>query len=449
MSRGIWGVDIRSLETGERLFQTNAGRLMMPASNMKILTVAAAAETLGWDARFTTTVEASGIVSAGTLDGDLIVRGGGDPTINTREDRGSAVFDEWALALRAAGISHITGRVVGDDQAFDDEGLGPGWSWDYLQYGYAAPSGALQYNEDVATLRVQPAASAGEPAVVEFGAGSGLTLLNRAMTGAAGSAETIDFRRHLDRPILELTGSIPLGSAAIARNVAVVNPTEFFAQALKDALIARGITVAGAVVDLDDIAAEFQGSPRERQVIASTLSPTLREIAAVLMKVSHNLYAETLLKAMGATDGALGTTQGGRTAARTVFRAWGVPDDAYVQVDGSGLSRYNYVTAETLTSILQHLYADARHREPFAATLAVAGKDGTVEKRMRKTRAEGNALTKTGSIANVRTLSGYVRTRDGENLAFAILANDFVIPAATVNWIMDLAVETLSNFTRR
>ena len=135
MQRGTWAVDIRSLDSGERLFQLNAGKLMMPASNMKILTVAAAAETLGWESRFTTRLEALGVVADGRLEGDLIVRGGGDPTINTRGGRAAAVMDEWAAALRAAGIEHVDGRVVGEDQAFDDEGLGPGWSWDYLQYG--------------------------------------------------------------------------------------------------------------------------------------------------------------------------------------------------------------------------------------------------------------------------------------------------------------------------
>ncbi len=117
--------------------------------------------------------------------------------------------------------------------------------------------------------------------------------------------------------------------------------------------------------------------------------------------------------------------------------------------DGSGLSRYNYVTAGTLATVLEHLYKDPRHREPFAATLPIAGKDGTISSRLKGTRAEGNALAKTGSIANVRALSGYVRTRDGEMLAFSILTNDFVIPSSTVNYIADLGVEILSNFTRK
>ena len=117
--------------------------------------------------------------------------------------------------------------------------------------------------------------------------------------------------------------------------------------------------------------------------------------------------------------------------------------------DGSGLSRYNYVTAETLTTVLSQMYKDPRHREAFASTLPIAGKDGTISSRLKRTRAEGNAIAKTGSIANVRALSGYVKTRDGETLVFSILTNDFVIPVATVNYIADLGVEILSNFTRK
>jgi len=120
----------------------------------------------------------------------------------------------------------------------------------------------------------------------------------------------------------------------------------------------------------------------------------------------------------------------------------------YVPIDGSGLSRYNYVTAETMVTVLEHMYRDPRHRDALLATLPIAGRDGTMATRLRKTRAEGNAAAKTGSIANVRALSGFVKTRDGEMLVFSILANDFVIPSATITWIADVAVETLANFSR-
>jgi serine-type D-Ala-D-Ala carboxypeptidase/endopeptidase (penicillin-binding protein 4) len=445
--RGVWAVDIRSLDTGERLYELNAGKLMMPASNMKILTLAAAADALGWDYRFATTLATRGTTANGILHGDLIVRGTGDPSLNSREGRADIVLNDWTRALQGAGIFSIDGRVVGDDQAFDDDGIGAGWAWDYLQYGYAAPVGALEFNENLATLTASPGSLPGATAIVTLSAGSGLELVNRATTGAAGSPNTIDYRRRLDRAVLEVSGSIPWGGPGSTRSVAVVNPTIFFAQSLKDGLGARGVVVTGDAADFDDIAAEMAGG--ELRVLAQTFSPPLKEIAAVLMKASQNMYAESLLKALGASRQGLGTAEGGRVAVRSTLQAWGIPPDAHVIFDGSGLSRYNYVTASTLVAVLERMYRDPRHREAFVGTLPIAGRDGTIETRLRKTRAEGNAVAKTGSISNARSLSGFVKTRGGEMLVFSILANDFVIPAATITWMADLAVEMLSNFSRQ
>jgi D-alanyl-D-alanine carboxypeptidase/D-alanyl-D-alanine-endopeptidase (penicillin-binding protein 4) len=449
MARGVWGVDIRSLDTGERLYERNPDRLMMPASNMKIVTTAAAATILGWNHRFSTTLETTAPLEGGVLKGDLIVRGGGDPSINTREGRAAAVLAEWASALRAAGITRIDGRIIGDDNAFDDETLGSGWAWDDLSAGYAAPVGALEFNENLATLTIAPAARAGDPAIVKLSPGSGLRLLTRVNTAEAAASSDVSYRRRLDEPVLEVSGAIAAGSSTLERTVAVVNPTVFFAQSLKDYLIERGIDVSGPAVDLDDVAAQLATASGERRVLVSTQSPALREVATVLMKVSQNLYAETFLKAIGASRGGLGTFEGGLSSVRTTLTSWKIPEDGYVLVDGSGLSRYNYLAASTVTAILEHVYKDPALREPFLTTLPIAGKDGTISTRMKRTRAEGNALAKTGSISNARSLSGFVKTRDGEMLVFSILANDFVIPAATVNWIADLAVEHLSNFTRK
>jgi serine-type D-Ala-D-Ala carboxypeptidase/endopeptidase (penicillin-binding protein 4) len=446
MSQGLWGVEVKSLDSGQVLFEHNARTLVMPASNMKILTLATAAETLGWDYCFTTRLETAAPVENGVLKGDLIVRGSGDPTINSRNARAAAVFDEWAAALKAAGIVEVDGAIVGDDNAFDDQGLGAGWSWDYLQYGYAAPVGALEVNENVAHLTVRPASRVGEAVRLDLDPGSGLQVINHAYTGDPTSAATIDFERRVDQPILTVTGSLAIDAPPITREVAVVNPTIYFAQALKDALVARGIDVSGGAEDADDRV--DLAAPAARRLLAESQSPPLREVATVLMKFSQNLYAETLLKAAGAARGGLGTTAGGRIATQTLLSSWGVPPSTYVQYDGSGLSRYDYLTADLIVTILQRMYADPRHRDAFVATLPIAGKDGTIASRMKRTRAERNATAKTGSIANVRSLSGYVRTRDGETLVFSILANSFTVPAATVNWIADLAVETLANFTR-
>jgi PBP4 family serine-type D-alanyl-D-alanine carboxypeptidase len=236
-------------------------------------------------------------------------------------------------------------------------------------------------------------------------------------------------------------------AAPAAREVAVSNPALYFAHATVLALIQRGIAVRGVPSEMN---ASSMLAPLPRRVLVESLSPPLRDIAKTMMKVSQNLYAETLLKAAGAAkSGGTGTADAGVAAARDIFASWNILPGSYVQVDGSGLSRYDYVTADMLATILARMFTDRRHHDAFVATLPVAGTDGTISSRMKGTRAAANAVAKTGSIANVRALSGYVRTRDGDTLVFSILANNFTIPAATVNWIADLAVERMADFARR
>lgn len=442
----LWGVEVKSLDTGRVLYVRNPRTLMMPASNMKIVTLAAAAEILGWDYRFKTTLESSGEIENGVLKGDLVIRGGGDPTINQRGNRAALVFDEWAAALKAKGITRIAGGVVGDATAFERTRLGQGWSWDYLQYGYAAPVAALEFNENIATLSVGRGARPGDDASLQLPAGTGLGLVHHVVTGEAGSSTRIEIERLPDGPWLDVIGSIAVDAKPVTRDVAVANPAMFFAHSALNALAARGIDVAGIPTEEPRWRNTIPSAPRV--VLVETQSPPLREIATTMMKVSQNLYAETLLRAVGAQKGGVASADAGAAAARAVFDAWGVRPGSYVLADGSGLSRYDYLTAQMIVAILERLHGDARHRDPFLATLPIAGKDGTVSTRLRATRAEGNAVAKTGSIANVRALSGYVRTRDGETLAFSILANNFTVPAATINWMADLAVETLANYKR-
>ena len=170
MTRALVGIRIESLGSGRVLYARDAQKLVVPASNMKILTMAVAADRLGWDHRFVTTLEAAGPVAAGVLKGDLVVTGSGDPSVVAQDLRHAAVFGEWATALAAAGIRRVEGRLIGDDDAFDDEGIGAGWAWDYLTANYAAPSGALSYNENVVTARITPGDVTGAPAQRRHGA---------------------------------------------------------------------------------------------------------------------------------------------------------------------------------------------------------------------------------------------------------------------------------------
>ncbi|HEY3384794.1 MAG TPA: D-alanyl-D-alanine carboxypeptidase/D-alanyl-D-alanine-endopeptidase, partial [Vicinamibacterales bacterium] len=441
--RSLWGIKVQSLDSDEVLYARDAAKLMMPASNMKIVTLATTVERLGWDFTFETKLVASGPIEDGVLHGDLIVVGSGDPTFNGRGGPATRVFDGWADQLKAAGVTRIAGRIVADGRAFDPEGLGAGWAWDDLGSGYAAPVGALQFNEDVAEVAIRPGGSVGAPAIVEIEPPeSGLVIENHVRTTDSGDT-TLDIRRLPGSDRIVVTGDLPLSAKETKRAASVDRPALYFARTLRSTLIAREILVEGDAVEVSPAA-----PPSEGRVLVAHRSPPLSEIARVLMKVSQNLYAETLVKTLGAQSG-VGSTEAGQKVEREVLQSWGVPPEAYVLADGSGLSRYNYVCAETIVRILRQLYRDPRHRQSFMETLPIGGTDGTIARRFIASRATGNVKAKTGSIANVRALSGYVTTADGEALAFSIIANNFAVPAETIYAATDLAVERLAVFTRR
>jgi len=446
LARSHWSILIKSLDTGEVIYQENPGKLVMPASNMKILTMAAAAARLGWDYRFETTLASAAPAADGVLLGDLTVRGSGDPSIALRDNVAAQAFDDWARQLQAAGISTIAGRIIGDDSALEDEELGSGWSWDDLAYGYAAPVTGLVFNESLVRVTARPGAHADAPAVItlEPAADHGFTIVNHVVTGPADRPESLDARRERGSATLELTGSVPLGSERAATlSAAVENPTLFFARALRSALIARGIRVLGDAADADrlppgDPAREATGS----RVLATHRSAPLRDLARTFMKVSQNLYGELLVKAVGRHAGE-GTARRGQQAIRETLAAWKVPADSYILADGSGLSRMNYVSAEAVVAILERVHADPGLREDFAAALPIGGEDGTLRNRLKAPWTTGQVRAKTGSIANTRALSGYATSRGGERFVFSIVANNFSLPAWRIERVIDLLVEIL------
>lgn len=446
LERGYWGVLVTSLKRGDTLYARNAGKLFMPASALKIVTLAAAAERLGWDYAYETRILAGGAIDNGTLRGDLIVVGSGDPTIVERDGMAAGLFESWAEGLKAAGVKTIDGRIIGDDNAFDDEGLGFGWSWDDLDEGFAPAVSALQFNENVARVAIVPGAGVGSAADVTLvPGGTGLVIQNHIKTSPTGTSAAVETRRLPGGARLELRGSIPLDGGPVVRNVAVDNPTLFFATTLRTALVAHGIDVRGPAVDIDDIS---DAPSRDRAVVVATYrSPALSTLAPTLMKVSQNLYGETLLKTIGAAAGTP-TAETGRTAARSIVEAWGVEAAGLIQVDGSGLSRYNYVTPETLITILTHVDRDERLSAPFHAALPLAGREGTLAGRMRGTPGEGNVRAKTGTLTNVRALAGYVTTAEGEPLAFAILANNFETTGEPVIRAIDAVAVRLAQLRR-
>ena len=298
LKRVSWGIEIRSLDRDEVLFTHDSQKLLLPASNEKVITLATAADRLGWDYTFTTALSAAGPVDGGVLQGDLVVTGSGDPSLDDWDGKATALFGEWAAELKAHGISTVTGRVVGDDNRLQDVVLGSGWAWDDLDRSFATGVGALQFNQNTARLFVAPGAAVNDPASTHIEpAGSGLSIKSDVRTLPARGALLLETRRGAGSPVLEVRGTIPLTSKPVIRLASVVNPTLYFVSALRDALIAAGIEIRGPAVDIDDVADAT--ALDNRMAILTHRSPPLSELAVTMMKMSQNLYAETFLSAAG------------------------------------------------------------------------------------------------------------------------------------------------------
>ena len=442
-ARALFGVRVESVADGRVIYTRNSEKLVVPASNMKLLTLSVAAEKLGWDFTFETKLDAIGTVTGGTLAGDLIVVGGGDPSIDGLNFGPAPVFDSWADALVAAGIRRVDGRLIGDDNVFDDTTIGPGWAWDYLADGYAAGSSGLNYNENLVVIRVWPGTAVGAPARVELSpAGHGLSVKTEVTTVAADAATSVSHARPIGSHALTVSGTIAMGRAPLVRTTAIENPTQYFVEAFRTALAARGIAVRGGAWDID--ALDTPPVVTGRRTIATRRSLPLSSLGAYFLKESQNFYGETILKTLGRRFGRAGSTTAGRRVAAETLTSWGIPADAFVMYDGSGLSRYNYVSADAIVSLLKHVWADEKLRGPFLAALPVGGQDGTLGSRMRNTVLAGRVQAKTGTISNVRSLSGFLVTESGERLVFSMIANHFTASSAQVDAVVEAALAHLA-----
>jgi D-alanyl-D-alanine carboxypeptidase/D-alanyl-D-alanine-endopeptidase (penicillin-binding protein 4) len=447
LAHASWGIDVFSLRTGETLFSYGAERFLLPASTQKLLTTAVAAERLGWDYRFTTRLLATGPIDAyGTLRGDLVVAGNGDPSINPRHPERWRVFDDWAAALHARGLRSIEGRIVGDDNAFEEPGWGQGWSWDNLPYGYGTAVGALQYNENQIGVTIAPALQTASPAIITMEpVGHGLAIDAQVTTGAAGAETTVDIARVPGSTLLHVRGEIAADARPLTITASVANPTSFYLEALGDAFSRHGIISSIGTVDIDDVAVAPDLSHAIELVVDQ--SPLLSDLVDVCLKWSRNEYAETLLRALAPPDKAA-TAAAGLEVMSAQLNRWGIAPAGYLARDGSGLSRQDYLTARVVTQLLTYLWRDPRHTDPFRSALPVSGVSGTLAGRMKGTPAESRVWAKTGTLSNVRSLSGYVLTRAGEPIAFSMLVNNFRVPTADIDETMENALLRLVAFVR-
>jgi serine-type D-Ala-D-Ala carboxypeptidase/endopeptidase (penicillin-binding protein 4) len=451
-----WGVLVRSLETGETLYARNAGRMFVPASNMKIVTAAAALEALGPDYRYRTRVAANGPVRNGELRGDLVVIGGGDPTISQRfHEDVRTVFRAWADSLRAHGVTRITGDVIGNDDVFDDVPLGRGWAWDDAQDSYSAEVSGLQLNEGYVTLLIgatAPGANVhGTPDpqvafVLAYPAAPGwVTVENHVTLRGPDSVANLTVQRAEAGSGIVVRGSVPVDTV-VQEEVSIRNNTRFFAAALRQALLEAGIAVGGGSLDADDEPA--RGKPANPTVLFTHTSPPMREILAGFMKPSQNQIGEMLLKTLGREHRGMGTAAAGVSVVDSLARAWELPPRQLAQADGSGLSRYNLVAPAFLVALLER-EARSPHFAVFYEALPVGGRDGTLANRMRGTPAEGNVRAKTGTLSGVRALSGYFTTAAGERMVFSMIANHHTVASRDVDRVAEAALLRLIALDQR
>ena len=443
VQRAVWGIVVQSLDRPERLFELNPRALLVPASVAKLASLATAVDAVGWDYRFETTLRATGPIIDGVLQGDLVVVGSGDPSIG---GRGGDDLSAWIDALKALGVRRIDGRVIGDDDAVEEPRPQLAWAWDDLGYTSGVLFGALNLEENRMAVTIAGAAAAGAPTTMSVEPhATHRPLGNRSVTGAAGSPLLLWPEQRPGEAFLTIAGSIPVGAPPARLLVSAGNPTFWFAGALRHRLIANDIDVTGDAVDVDDV------TPPPGRAKAAVLfthrSRTLGEIAQPLLTDSINLYAEAVMR-LNVPRGAFPTNDAAIEGMRQRLDAWGIPRDAWQIVDGSGLSRRNAVAPEALVAVLQRMY-DPSSRSPWMTALPVAGRDGTLNGRLNRTPAENNLRAKTGTMSNIRSLAGYVFTRDGETLAFVILADNFEGAGSTATEVIDRIAVYLASFSRK
>lgn len=455
-SRAAWGIQITDLKSGRTLFALNEDRLFIPASNTKLFSTALGLMRLGPDHRFRTRVLAGREPApTGVLAGDLILAGGGDPNLSARaipyrkeppEGNPLEAIEELAAQLQRRGIRRVEGSVVGDDTFYPWEPYAEGWALDDALWEYGAPVSALTVNDNFFSLKLTAGASPGDPVMVSLNPPLEFyTLDNRVRTARDNEA-----RLHLDREpgsrLLQLWGAVPAGESR-TRLLAIHDPALYAAEALRDALIRRGVDVRGPsrarhlwlneVENLEG-AAVPPAEPAGVELARRESAPLIEDLR-ITNKVSQNLHAELVLRAVGRARRNAGTRRAGLLEMAGFLKEIGIAPESYELNDGSGLSRMNLVSPAAVVALLRFLHA-SQHGEAWMGLLPVGGEDGTLDTRFKGTAAAGNVRAKTGTLSHVSALSGYVRTRRGALLAFSILANNYDAPSSEIRAVIDKIV---------
>lgn len=483
MASAHWGIDVLDLTSGKVIFSLNPDHLFLPASNVKLLTTAAALASAGPDYRFHTTVETTGKLDAqGRLLGDLVIIGRGDANISGRvlpyqlkTERLSPptqALEELADQIAQKGVKIVDGDVVGDDTYYSPERYGEGWALDDLQWLDGAPVSALTFNDNVLFIKVHPGGQVGEKALVTIDPDTTYyEVSNSIETSAAGVTRKIGVHRDPGSSKVMLWGTIPLDDAGMTEAISLDDPAQFTANLFRGILEKRGITITGKARARHGERAQFfdQSQPQARmsepktanmrccmgrvetstsstsspdQVLAEHVSLPLLEDVRVTNKTSQNLHAELLLRLVGKLSGGVGSFEDGSAALRHFLLQTGIKSDEFFLLDGSGLSRRDLITPAAVVQLLTYA-AQQPWGAAYEQTLPVGGSDGSLAERFVNTPAGGLIHAKTGTLSHVNALSGYGETRSGKRFAFSIFCNNHNLPSAKVIGAIDSIVVLL------
>jgi D-alanyl-D-alanine carboxypeptidase/D-alanyl-D-alanine-endopeptidase (penicillin-binding protein 4) len=445
VSQAHWGVSVVAL-SGNPIYKLNDNQYFNPASNAKMFTTATAYALLPSGLTFTTLVSATAPVgSAGEVGGDITIFGVGDPNISGRtmpfglktERTGPplAALEDMADQIVRHGVHSVTGDIVGDDTWFVYERYGAGWSWDDLQWGYGAPVSALSVNDNEVYLNAMPAAQVGNTAVVSW---------LPATTSPPGDLGKPGVERSPGSMTVRIFGLTPLGQQGLHTALAIEDPAEYAAKALRGMLLARGVQVNGKAraqhrppVDTSDFLAAqqvpvalhpitietVQSAAAGPVVLASHVSPPLGDDLVVTNKVSQNLHAEITLRTLGKFESSDGSLLEGTRVVRQFLISAGVAPTDFVLYDGCGLSIQDLATPRAFTTLLAYA-ARQSWGDAFRSSFPVGGVDGSLSGRFKQREVDGKVFAKTGTLGEARALSGYVVTASGQTVAFSIMCTD-------------------------
>jgi serine-type D-Ala-D-Ala carboxypeptidase/endopeptidase (penicillin-binding protein 4) len=448
LSTGMVGVKIVSLDTGRVLFEENAAKLLRPASNMKLYTVATALDKLSPDYRFKTLVYSTRKLDAsGVLRADLMVQGRGDPSFAARFNNGDYLkaINDLAARIASAGVKRVEGDLVGDETYFVGPKYGSGWEWEDLTWYYGAEISPLTVNDNALDLFIKPGRDVTAAAVITTGPPDPLLKIdNRVVTASKGTKRELNIYRGLGENTVTIVGNIAIDDPGYTGAIAISHPALLFMYLLRTALAQKGVVITGKsritgpvnqpVIPLIPELANTVGAPLPKIQLEITTfeSPPFSVIASQTLKPSQNLYTELILRTLGTMTPPPPTLPPirqtsenlGIEAVKSFLKTAGIAAESLRLDDGSGLSRNDMITADATVQLLtfmnKHRYADV-----FRAALPIAGVDGTLRNRMRNTPAQNNVRAKTGSLSSAASLGGYVTTAAGEKLAFAIIVNNY------------------------